>query len=178
MLTRWLFGSGRYRAYIWALVAGDPELARLNGHAASAKGEGMAAARRAALAKLLSRRLADHAALASELWDELDFLQELDAELMRWHAISNLAHRVLQSGQEVSPAVLGRVREEVAIAHGLTGWAMLAAGVVDGRLWGRFRSNGSMRRAERRRSRGAGRGLSSRARDGPDRRKSSRAAAP
>jgi hypothetical protein len=128
-LTKWLFGTGRYQPYIWSLVSGQPELHEVVETVVAA--EALAETRRDALARILSRRLADITTFASELWNELDFVDELDAELMRWYAAGTLASCV----SEFEPSVLQRVRDEVAIAHGVNDWTMLCEEVVDDRLF-------------------------------------------
>lgn len=128
-LTRWLFGSGRYQPYVWALAAGEPELREV---AEAVDADSRAEGRRDALAAILARWLADVEALALLVVAELDFMDELDAELMRWHAVQSLA----ASTPEPSPDGLQRVRHEVAIAHGVVDWDMLCEEVIDGRLFG------------------------------------------
>lgn len=128
-LTKWLFGTGRYQPYIWSLVSGQPELHEVV-ETVDAAGA-LAETRRDALARVLSRLLADVTTFAPELWNELDFVDELDAELMRWYASRIVANLV----SELEPNVLQRVRDEVAIAHGVNDWAMLRQEVVGDRLF-------------------------------------------
>jgi hypothetical protein len=126
-LTRWLFATGRYQPYIWALVAGEPEL-----HVVTDDGAERPAQRREALAQILSRRLQAMPALADDVCRELEFLEELDAELTQAYAV-----RVLSDGSSgADPSTLARVRDEIAIAHGFVDWDMLRDEVVDGLLWG------------------------------------------
>lgn len=128
-LTRWLFGSGRYQAYVWSLAAGEPELREA---ALAAEADSRAEARREALATILARWLANVETLAPAVLDELELMEDLDAELMRWYAARTLAGR----GPEPTTAALDRVRQELAIAHGVVDWGMLHDEVVDGRLFG------------------------------------------
>ncbi len=129
-LTRWLFGSGRYQAHVWALAAGEPELREVA--EAITNAEARAEARRDALAAILTRWLASVEELAPMVMSELEFMDELDAEVMRWHAARTLAAAVVEPDGEQ----LERVRQEVAIAHGVVDWEMLCDEVVDERLFG------------------------------------------
>lgn len=124
-LLTWLFGSGRYQRYAWSLVCGEPELRDV-----PCDPDDRPQALRVALAGTLARLLKDEAAFARRLWRELEFLDELDAELMLWFAIRAAA------GSRPSANSLARVREEVAIAHGVRDWSMLEECVEDGALWG------------------------------------------
>jgi hypothetical protein len=129
-LTRWLFGTGRYQPYLWPLVSGEPEMHAVTGGAADP--DSRAEARRDALVTVLARRLTDFTALAAELWGELEFMDELDAESMRWYACSTVA----ALGQQPAAEALCRAREEVAIAHGVPDWESLEGELVDGKLFG------------------------------------------
>lgn len=129
-LVRWLFGTGRYQAHVWPLVSGEPEMREVVESVTDP--DERAEARREALAGVLARRLADVESLAPVLWAELEFMDELDAELMRWHATRAVA---APAPAEPDPGVLRRVRDEVAIAHGLLDWAMLREEVVDDLLF-------------------------------------------
>jgi hypothetical protein len=128
-LLAWLFGSGRYQRYVWPLVIGEAEFAP---PASTAAHVGPAELRER-LAVALARLLGDREALAERLWSELDYIDELDAELMRWHA-----HHKLGATRPEAPAAaaLRRVREEVAITHGYADWASLVCDVQDGRVFG------------------------------------------
>jgi len=127
-LTKWLFGTGRYQLYIWPLVSAEPELRSLDGRRHE---HGTAGARRDALAAILARQLTNVDAIAMELWDELAFVDELDAEWMRWFASDTLASHA----HDFDERILRRVREEVAIAHGLSDWDALQEEIVDGYLF-------------------------------------------
>lgn len=120
-LVAWLFGSGRYQRHVWALLAGDDALRGLR-----------AGALREALPGVLRRRL-DDPGFAARVWEELAFLDELEPELMRWHAAESLAAR---AEGEPPPALAARVREELAVAHGLRDQAALRREVAEGRLFG------------------------------------------
>lgn len=130
-LTRWLFGSGRYQAYVWSMFSGERALAALVG--TEADPEERAGARREALAEIMAERLGDLSTLAPALWSELEFLEELDAELMRWYSVRTLA---TETSSSPTATVSARIREEVAIAHGVSSWAALCAEVVEGRVFG------------------------------------------
>ncbi len=126
-LLEWLFGTGRYQKYLWALLAHRDEFTGL-------AREGRAGRLREVLCQVLGPLLAD-ADFAAMLWEELDFLGELHAEIARMYAAKRLA-RQTRSVSNVAGQVLDRVREEVAIDHGASGWAVLVECVADGRLWG------------------------------------------
>lgn len=131
-LAVWLFGSGRYQRYIWAAIAGEGELA----DPAAEPDDERPGALRGGLAEILTRWLAEDVAAgpaASRLWHELDYMDELDAELARWYAVDTLA----ASHPDPPPRpLLRRVREEAAIAHGATSWSSLQPHVEDDRLFG------------------------------------------
>ncbi len=127
-LTRWLFGSGRYQRWLWPLVLGD---AALTGALPAEPSE-----RPWALRDRLPQAIAQHLGredAGAVLVAELEFLDELDAELMRWHA-----HETLAAAAEGAPAAaaLDRARAEVAIRHGLRHWRMLLENVEDAKLFG------------------------------------------
>jgi hypothetical protein len=119
VLLEWLFGSARYQRYIWALMVGEPEFASVAD----------AGDRREALAAALARGLADPRELRDRLWEELDFIDELDAELERWYAFRE---RPPEDGRDA----LIRTRERLALAHGYPSWNSLSEDVEDGRLFG------------------------------------------
>jgi hypothetical protein len=129
-LTVWLFGSGRYQRYVWPLVAGEPEFGQVGTRAGDGPGE-----LREGLVRVLSRWLATEQAtqaVQTRMWHDLEYLDELDAEVSRWYAVRTLAETVTEA-----PGWLRRrVREEVAIAHGAATWNALLPHVVDGRLFG------------------------------------------
>jgi hypothetical protein len=130
-LLVWLFGSGRYQRYIWPLVAGEREFQALGGSSEEKRPEEI----RDALAVVLARWLTSESAMEtvkSRLWCELDFLDELDAELARWYAVRRLA----AGATETADSPLKRVRADVAIAHGATSWNSLLQHVSAGRLFG------------------------------------------
>lgn len=116
-LFRWLIGSGRYQRYLWAVVAGEPEFAWTPGTDA----ESQALRLRELLPNVLTRLLSDEDTLGERFWAELTVLDELDAELMHFHAFKELA---MQSAPPSGP-LLQRVREEVAISHGYPSWGSL-----------------------------------------------------
>jgi hypothetical protein len=129
-LITWLFGSGRYQRYLWPLVIGEPEFRALEGRA-----EHRPELLREQLADALARLLRELDRVADRLWFELEFLDELDAELMRWHAVDQLAS-AMSDAQRTARVTLERVRERVAIAHGYADWRSLTDDVQDGRLFG------------------------------------------
>jgi hypothetical protein len=130
-LCEWLFGSGRYQTHAWALVAGEPEL-----HDVPPDPVDRVYAIRDRLAAALARMMATPDQLAERVWTELEYLDELDAELMRWHAHHALADEAERRGWPTSDDVLMRTQEEIARRHGLTHWLELDASVRDDRLYG------------------------------------------
>jgi len=93
-LLKWLFGSGRYQPYIWALASGEPELRAVALEITDP--DERAAGRRDALAAVLTRRLDDLPAFASDLWAELGFLEELDAEQINEMLAKNVPFDTLE----------------------------------------------------------------------------------
>ena len=138
-LAVWLFGSGRYQLYIWAAVAGEPELGSVVESSAADAGERPGALREG-LAAILTRWLAGDGdsditggIAETRMWHELAYVEELDAELARWHAARILAESHLDPAPR---STLRRVREEVAIAHGANSWTSLVQYVEGDRLFG------------------------------------------
>lgn len=120
-LLRWLIGTGRYQRYIWALVAGEPELQAPAPDDPHERAEEL----RERLAAILARVCADPGSFAARLYGELEFLDELDAELLRWHAISECAANARTRGMHPSESTRIRAREEIAIAQGVRTWVAL-----------------------------------------------------
>jgi hypothetical protein len=129
-LVRWLLGTGRYLRHIWALVAGEPELA--NGGPARRDPEAM----RGRLAACLRRMLDRPRELARALEEELAFEDELDAELIRMYAVRQTARLARASGVVCRPSLEQLVRDEVAAVHGAFAWAELKGAAANDRLWG------------------------------------------
>ncbi|HEV7898618.1 MAG TPA: TfuA-like protein [Planosporangium sp.] len=129
-LTRWLFGSGRYQRYLWPLVVDEPEFHGLDHE------PDRPTALRERLAVTLARLLDEPAAIAARLTAELEFLEEFETELMRWHAVQKVAAVKAGRGVRSRPNLLTATREAVAIAHGYDQWRSLTADLVDGRLFG------------------------------------------
>ncbi len=132
-LAIWLIGSGRYQKYIWPLVLGEPEF---RGVRAMKSPLGRAEALRERLAKVLSRFCADIALSVPRLTAELDFLEEREAEMMRWYAVTTVSENARSVGLSADKHLMARTREEVAIAHGLRDWQTLREDVSDGLLFG------------------------------------------
>jgi hypothetical protein len=107
-LTKWLFGSGRYQPYIWSVVSGAPELREID--KAKLDEDDRAGNRRDALAVILARLLAAVETFAPKLWSELEFMDELHAELKRLHASRTLASRVDMPDQAIFKACSRRGR--------------------------------------------------------------------
>ncbi len=129
-LLRWLFGSGRYQRYVWPLVISEPEFRGLD------EEEDRPAALRERLASALGRLLREPAELARRLTQELEFLDELDSELMRWHAVREVSKDKTERGLQARSNVLTATREAVAVAHGLGDWRSLTSDVDEGCLFG------------------------------------------
>lgn len=132
-LVTWLFGSGRYQRFIWPMIVGEPEFREIGTYESP---EERASALRDRLVETLTRILEDVDAVASTLWAELDFLEELDAEVMRFHAVQEGAAAARRQQLDPSPRIARRVHEEVAIAQGVRDWNMLREQTSEGRLFG------------------------------------------
>ena len=131
-LLRWIFGSGRYQRYVWPLLLGEPGLDGLTGTPAE-----RAAERRQLLAAFLADRLATRLdELADQLFSELEFLAELDSEVMRYHAVLVARDRVRREGTAPPDRYQRLARETVSIAHGCVNWEELLGCCDEGRLWG------------------------------------------
>jgi hypothetical protein len=130
-LCIWLFGSGHYQKYLWALVVSEEEFHDLEPQPATRPG-----ALRERLPAAIARLLTDLPSISLRLWAELDFLDELDAELMRWHAIRTCADAAEKAGFIANDATLTRAREEAAIRHGVRDFSLLEAEVEAGLLFG------------------------------------------
>ena len=117
-LARWLLGSGRYRRYVWAIVAGSLPVPR------EIAPDRLPLELRAALAHHVVREIEeDFDGVADRLWHELAFIDEAKPELMRWHALTTLA-----AGATISAGFADGVRlarEEIAIEHGYRDWPQL-----------------------------------------------------
>jgi hypothetical protein len=128
-LTEWLFGTGRYKRYLWPLLAGHEAFA-------AQPQDGRAARLREVLSDVLTDILRADTDLTACLWEELVFIGELHAEIARMYATRRLASDAERTSIAIDPAVLARVREEVSIAHDAYNWASLVDNVFDGRLCG------------------------------------------
>jgi hypothetical protein len=128
-LARWLLGSGRYQAHFWPLMVHEAEFG-------VCPPEDRASARREIAARILARWFEDFDEFASRLWQELDFNDELQAEAMRMYATEAAARAFHASGMSLSSSLLRGTRDDLAIAHGATGWRVLAGAVEDGLLYG------------------------------------------
>lgn len=110
-LCQWLFAVGRYRRYIWPLVAGAPEF-----QPAERNGAGRRVAQdqfNAALRRLLE----DHERAAQEVWAELEFTGRLDFELAHWYAYRALAAAARRSGMRVTQRALLQTWRELVALH-------------------------------------------------------------
>lgn len=125
-LLEWLFGSGRYQSYLWAWVAGHPQLKQARSPEAL----------REQLPALLGSLLADPTAFADAVWEELELLDELDTELMRMYAAERLSEEAKRLSLPPSTELEQQTRELTAIAHGLSFWTELRAQCPHGQLWG------------------------------------------
>jgi hypothetical protein len=125
-LLRWLTGSGRLQRYVWALVAGEPEFLQVS-HTRDDERPG---ALREGLAVVLARLLRDPDRLAARLWAELEFIEQLEAEIVFLHAVKSAQHGA------VSREGMIWARERVAIAQGYRDWRSLQADVQGGAVYG------------------------------------------
>jgi hypothetical protein len=66
----------------------------------------------------------------------LEFLEEREAEIMRWYAVQTVSKNARARGLSADREVMERTRAEVAIAHGVRDWQMLCEEVSDGLLFG------------------------------------------
>jgi hypothetical protein len=131
-LARWLIGSGRYQKYIWPLVIGEPEFRGL-GRIRSF--DRRAESLRERLAATLARFCSDIGSFAPKMAAELDFLEELEAEIMRWHSALKVSEEARKRGLSADKNLSARTREELAIAHGLRDWQMLSEEAQNGLLF-------------------------------------------
>ena len=129
----WLFGSGRYQKYVWPLVFGEPEFRGLQ---AIKLADRRSEALRERLGEVLSRICSNCSLIASRLTAELEFLEEREAEMMRWYAVQTAATTARVASIRCDEDLLERTRAEVAIAHGVRDWLMLEEEVSDGLLFG------------------------------------------
>lgn len=124
-LLRWLFGTGRYQRYIWPVII---SLGLANNRNVTPSDH------RESLIIALQAALEAPGRIGRLLWAEAEYMQELSAELMRWHA-----HEMWSAADAnviVTEPVRSRVREEIAIAHGYRSWRWLKADVHDDCLFG------------------------------------------
>jgi hypothetical protein len=128
-LAEWLFATGRYHRYLWPLLAGRADFADL-------EHEGRSERLREILADVLTELLPVDDELALAMWRELEFIGELHAELARMYAAKVLAELAEKESIATDPEVLGRVREEVSIAHDAPSWLAMQASVFEDRLCG------------------------------------------
>jgi hypothetical protein len=128
-LMEWLFGTGRYHRYVWPLLAGHAGFQNLPRAARSER-------LREVQCDVLSRVLPADEAFAEALWEELEFIGELHAELARMYAARRMAQDAERAAVDVDPGILHRVRDEVSIAHGAFQWSVLLENVFEGRFCG------------------------------------------
>jgi hypothetical protein len=127
-LVKWLFGTGRYQRYIWPLVVDAKAFVK------EPIGDRNRAERvRGRLVTALSESLSDIKALSRRLLKEVEFMEELESEVMHWHAIQRLAAAATADLASVPQA---RVRDEVAIAHGYRDWLELVGDVEGDAIFG------------------------------------------
>lgn len=76
-----------------------------------------------------------------EVWARLEREGELELELMRWHAVSQLAGRRASADGEPLGPFLAAARADVAAAHGFADWAALEPALAgDSRFLARVRA--------------------------------------
>lgn len=130
-VTKWLWSTGRYQRYLWPLLSGEPAVAQID----ASPGKRPQQLRQAA-SGIMSSMLANLTALAERVFAELEFLEEADSEIMRWHAVHRLAEAGESAGLTVDPATLAHVRDELAVLHGFRAWNLLVERIANGLLWG------------------------------------------
>jgi hypothetical protein len=111
----WFFGSGRYAPYLAQLTIGPAELSALAG------------------------ALRDPNAFAKRVFGVLG--ENLQAELMRWHASKSLAQQARRLGVIPEPAIASRVASEIALTHRCFGWPDLLEKTKDGLYRGAISSD-------------------------------------
>jgi hypothetical protein len=127
-LLRWMVGSGRLQRYVWPLAAGELELADISSQDPSER-SGLLRER---LALVLRRLLSDEASFAQRLWNELEFVDELQTELLHLEAVRTSAARTVQP----TSRALEWARESVAVEQGFPTWSSLLEDVNEGALYG------------------------------------------
>lgn len=126
----WLIGSGRYQIYIVPLLIVETRASvkNLGANFESVSPE----ARREILIDRLDAFLGNIAAATDHFWDELEYLDEADAESARLYAHKKMASFCSTPG----PDWLEWAQNCVAIRHGFTEWRHLLSFVKEGKLHG------------------------------------------
>jgi hypothetical protein len=130
-VTRWLWATGRYQRYLWPLIAGEPEMLKLAGVVPAAR----ATLLREAAGAIMSAMTADLPALSERVFAELDYLEEADAEIMRWYAVHRMAEYAAAAGIGPAASIRIHIRNEVAVCHGFRQWNSLVDRVENNLLW-------------------------------------------
>jgi hypothetical protein len=130
-LVRWLLGSGRYSRHPGSIAQAARELTGAYPDEVPDRfDQADCSALAATLARLMQgdgfdERVHDVAAVVCEA---LARRGELDAELLRWHAVTTLAEAASDAGCVAGDDMLTHVQERVAVLHGFPTWhALLGA---------------------------------------------------
>jgi hypothetical protein len=130
-LTRWLWSTGRYQRYLWPLLIGRPEVP----DAAASDMTIRPMALRESASKAMHQMLSNLPALADLVFSELEFLEEADAEIVRWYAVQQMYEHACIVGAVPSAPTMKQVQTEVAVLHGFRQWNSLINRVENRLLW-------------------------------------------
>lgn len=131
-LLKWLFGSGRYQRYLLGLVVDADEFIK-----PLKSNQNRSEVIRDRLATILSKLLDNPISFAERAFEELEFLEELDTELIYWYAVWRLAQiRNAAPSKNINDMPMTSTREQIAIAHGYRGWAELTDDIHNGQIFG------------------------------------------
>lgn len=127
-LLIWLFGSGRYQKYIWPIISYEVKFNDVNEKDVSLRPELI----RDKLEIILNSLLSNRREASQKIWYELEYMDELEAEIMRMYAIKELSKDI---NVEQSDIFYNYTKEEIAITHGLDDWGMLQEYIENKKLF-------------------------------------------